>query len=374
MKLINLTIILSLLIAPLQTKVNDIDSIINNMTLQEKIGQMFFIRLEALDPDYVSDVESGKYITRDVISDEMLEVYNKYPCGGIVLFNRNLNDERQLIELTNAIHKLKNTPLVCIDEEGGTVARIANSNKFDVDKTLDNDYIDTTQDAYNKGQYIGFYLNKYHIDVDFAPDADLNINPKNTIIATRSFGSDPYITSDLVNSFIDGLHANNIYTCTKHFPGHGNTKGDSHNDSVYIESDKQEWLDTEALPFMYSLNNTDMIMIGHIKTPNITSDDLPASLSKEMLTDILRNEMNYDGIIITDSLEMSAISKYYSSKEAAVMAINAGADILLMPEKYKEAFDGVVEAVENGEISIERIDKSVKKNTETKKENMIFSL
>ena len=360
MKLINVFLSFSLFFSPFTLKDN-IDSIISNMTLEEKVGQMFFIRLEALDPNYISDEVSGKYIVHDIITNDMLSTYNDYPCGGIVLFNRNLNDERQLIELTNSIHKLKNKPLICIDEEGGTVSRIANSNKFRVNKTLDNDQIDTNKDAFNKGKYIGSYLNKYHIDVDFAPVADLNINPNNPIIGSRSFGYDPNITSDLVNSFIDGLHTNNIYTCTKHFPGHGNTKGDSHSDSVHIDVTKQDWLNEEALPFIQTLDNTDMIMVGHIETPNITSDNLPASLSKEMLTDILRNEFNYDGIIITDSLEMGAISKHYSSKEAAIMAINAGADILLMPENYKEAFDGVIEAINNNEISEERINESVKR-------------
>lgn len=361
MKLINLALVFSLLVSPFQIKENNIETQLSNMTLEEKVGQMFFVRLEALDPDYISDEVSGKYITRDAITDEMLEIYDKYPCGGIVLFNRNLNDDRQLIELTNSIHNLKNKPLICIDEEGGTVSRIANSNKFKVNKTLDNGQIDTNEDAYNKGAYISSYLSKYHIDVDLAPVADLNINPKNPIIGTRSFGSDPATVSDLLNSYIDGLHTNNIYSCTKHFPGHGNTKGDSHDESVYIDANKQDWLNNEALPFIQTLENTDMVMIGHIKTPNITSDDLPASLSYEMLTDILRNELNYDGIIITDSLEMGAISKHYNSKEAAIMAINAGADILLMPENYKEAFDGVLEAVRNGEISTERINESVRK-------------
>ncbi len=360
MKLLNIFLSFSFIFSPFTIKDN-IDLIILNMTLEEKVGQMFFVRLEALDSNYISDEESGKYIVHDIITEDMLNTYNNYPCGGIVLFNRNLNDERQLIELTNSIHELKYKPLICIDEEGGTVSRIANSKKFNVKKTLDNDQIDTTKDAYDKGAYIASYLNKYHIDVNFAPVADLNINPNNPIIGNRSFGSDPNITSELVNSFIDGLHTNNIYSCIKHFPGHGNTKGDSHSDSVYIDTSKQDWLKQEALPFIQTLNNTDMIMAGHIETPNITSDNLPASLSKEMLTDILRKQFNYDGIIITDSLEMGAISKYYSSKEAAVMAINAGVDILLMPENYKEAFDGVIEAINNNEISEERINESVRK-------------
>ncbi len=360
MKLLKLFLSFSLIFSPL-TKKDNIDSIINKMSLKEKVGQMFFIRLEALDPEYISDIESGKYIVHDIITEDMLNTYKQYPCGGIVLFNRNLNDERQLIELTNSIHRLNNSPLVCIDEEGGTVSRISNSNKFPVNKTLNNDQIESVEDSYNKGYYIGYYLNKYHIDIDFAPVGDLNINPKNTIIGNRSFGSDPYLTSDLVNSFIDGLHANNIYSCIKHFPGHGNTIGDSHLDTVYIDSTKEELLNYELLPFINSLKNTDMVMIGHIQTPNITNTDSPASLSHEIITELLKNELNYDGLVITDSLEMGAISNYYNSKDAAINAIKAGADILLMPEKYKEAFDGVLEAINNNEISIDRINESVRK-------------
>ena len=197
------------LIQPLSIK-DEYDLIINQMSLREKVGQMFFIRLEALDPDYISDELSGKYIKHDILNDEMIDTYNEYPCGGIVLFAKNLNDERQLITLTNNIHNLDNRPLICIDEEGGVVSRIANSNKFRVEKTPNNNAMTTYDDAYKQGYYIGSYLKKYHIDIDFAPVADINSDSQDNAIGERSFGDNPITVSTMVNAFISGLHDNNI--------------------------------------------------------------------------------------------------------------------------------------------------------------------
>ena len=360
MKLINSLLTIMFLIQPLSIK-DEYDLIINQMSLREKVGQMFFIRLEALDPDYISDELSGKYIKHDILNDEMIDTYNEYPCGGIVLFAKNLNDERQLITLTNNIHNLNNRPLICIDEEGGVVSRIANSNKFRVKKTPNNNTMTTYDDAYNQGYYIGSYLKKYHIDIDFAPVADINSDSQNNIIGERSFGDNPILVSTMVNAFISGLHDNNIIACTKHFPGHGNSKDDSHLNEVNIEDTLEMLKEEELVPFINNLDISDMVMIGHIKTPNTTNDDLPASLSKEIITDILRDTYKYDGLVITDSFEMAAITKYYTNQEVVLSAIEAGVDILLMPENYKEAFDTVVDAVNNNQIKEERINESVKR-------------
>ena len=348
------------LIQPLSIK-DEYDLIINQMSLREKVGQMFFIRLEALDPDYISDELSGKYIKHDILNDEMIDTYNEYPCGGIVLFAKNLNDERQLITLTNNIHNLNNRPLICIDEEGGVVSRIANSNKFRVEKTPNNNTMTTYDDAYKQGYYIGSYLKKYHIDIDFAPVADINSDSQDNAIGERSFGDNPITVSTMVNAFISGLHDNNIIACTKHFPGHGNSKDDSHLNEVNIEDTLEMLKEEELVPFINNLDISDMVMIGHIKTPNTTNDDLPASLSKEIITDILRDTYKYDGLVITDSFEMAAITKYYTNQEVVLSAIEAGVDILLMPENYKEAFDTVVDAVNNNQIKEERINESVKR-------------
>ena len=348
------------LIQPLSIK-DEYDLIINQMSLREKVGQMFFIRLEALDPNYISDELSGKYIKHDILNDEMIDTYNEYPCGGIVLFAKNLNDERQLITLTNNIHNLNNRPLICIDEEGGVVSRIANSNKFRVEKTPNNNAMTTYDDAYKQGYYIGSYLKKYHIDVDFAPVADINSDSQDNAIGERSFGDNPILVSAMVNAFISGLHDNNIIACTKHFPGHGNSKDDSHLNEVNIEDTLEMLKEEELVPFINNLDISDMVMIGHIKTPNTTNDDLPASLSKEIITDILRDTYKYDGLVITDSFEMAAITKYYTNQEVVLTAIDAGVDILLMPENYKEAFDTIIQAINTNQIKEERINESVKR-------------
>ena len=360
MKLINSLLTIMFLIQPLSIK-DEYDLIINQMSLREKVGQMFFIRLEALDPDYISDELSGKYIKHDILNDEMINTYNEYPCGGIVLFAKNLNDERQLITLTNNIHNLNNRPLICIDEEGGVVSRIANSNKFRVEKTPNNNAMTTYDDAYKQGYYIGSYLKKYHIDVDFAPVADINSDSQDNAIGERSFGDNPILVSTMVNAFISGLHDNNIIACTKHFPGHGNSKDDSHLNEVNIEDTLEMLKEEELVPFINNLDISDMVMIGHIKTPNTTNDDLPASLSKEIITDILRHTYKYDGLVITDSFEMAAITKYYTNQEVVLTAIEAGVDILLMPENYKEAFDTIIQAINTNQIKEERINESVKR-------------
>lgn len=360
MKLINSLLTIMFLIQPLSIK-DEYDLIINQMSLREKVGQMFFIRLEALDPDYISDELSGKYIKHDILNDEMIDTYNEYPCGGIVLFAKNLNDERQLITLTNNIHNLNNRPLICIDEEGGVVSRIANSNKFRVKKMPNSNTLTTYDDAYKQGYYIGSYLKKYHIDIDFAPVADINTDSQDNIIGERSFGNNPILVSTMVNAFISGLHDNNIIACTKHFPGHGNSKDDSHLNEVNIEDTLEMLKEEELVPFINNLDISDMVMIGHIKTPNTTNDDLPASLSKEIITDILRENYKYDGLVITDSFEMAAITKYYTNQEVALGAIDAGVDILLMPENYKEAFDTIIQAINTNQIKEERINESVKR-------------
>ena len=360
MKLINSLLTITFLIQPLSIK-DEYDLIINQMSLREKVGQMFFIRLEALDPDYISDELSGKYIKHDILNDEMINTYNEYPCGGIVLFAKNLNDEKQLITLTNNIHNLDNRPLICIDEEGGVVSRIANSNKFRVEKTPNNNAMTTYDDAYKQGYYIGSYLKKYHIDIDFAPVADINSVSQDNAIGERSFGDNPITVSTMVNAFISGLHDNNIIACTKHFPGHGNSKDDSHLNEVNIEDTLEMLKEEELVPFINNLDISDMVMIGHIKTPNTTNDDLPASLSKEIITDILRENYKYDGLVITDSFEMAAITKYYTNQEVVLTAIEAGVDILLMPENYKEAFDTIIQAINTNQIKEERINESVKR-------------
>lgn len=339
-------------------------NVINNMSLEEKIGQMFIIRIEMLNPEYISDKESGKTIIHTDITDEMKDTYSNYPCGGFILFSKNITDEEQLKSLTSSIHELSDlTPIVSIDEEGGSVSRIANNSNFDVVRFQCNEKIaesGNTDKAYELGYMIGSYLKEYGIDLDFAPVADINTNPNNKVIGQRAFGSDPYTAAKMVNMAIAGFHDVGMATCIKHFPGHGDTSSDSHLGRVYTYKTWDELKQAELIPFEYGISKeTEMIMVGHISAPNITGNDDPATLSYELLTNKLRNELGYQGVIISDSFEMGAITEYYETKDALIKAINAGVDIILMPENYIEAFECVKQAVLDNEITEERINESV---------------
>ena len=194
----------------------------------------------------------------------------------------------------------------------------------------------------------------------------MNTNPENIVIGDRAFGSDPEHVSRMVSGYLDGLHSQGIAGSIKHFPGHGDTKNDTHEGSVYVLKTWEELMKCELVPFIDNLKKTDSVMIAHIVMKNVTHDGLPATLSRELVTGKLRGELGYDGVVIVDALMMKAISNNYTSAEAAVLALEAGCDILLMPYDYREAFDGVMEAVKSGRITEARIDESVNRITKLK--------
>ena len=338
--------------------------LIANMTLEEKIGQLFIIRPDCLNPDYESDDKDYEDKVLTYLSDEMRETYKEYPAGGFVLFTKNIVDEKQLTDFNEQLHSLnKLTPIICVDEEGGSVSRIANDPDFDVPHYASMEDVGSSGkwgDAYDVGFSIGSYLNRYGFDLDFAPVADVNTNPDNIVIGSRAFGSDPYEASYLVQAFIYGMHDVNVMTCIKHFPGHGDTSGDSHIDLTYTGKTWEEMQDWELVTFVGGiLADTEMIMVAHIAAPNVTGSDEIATFSYTLVTEKLRNELGYEGVIITDSMEMGTIRHSCDSAEAAVRAIKAGVDMILLPYVYKEAFNGIKEAVLNGEISEARINESV---------------
>ncbi len=333
----------------------EISLMIENMTISEKIGQLFFIRPQVLDYCY------------DHVSEETKIRYDQYPAGGFVLFGNNIYYPDQLTEFTNQLHALsdKLPPLITIDEEGGSITRIASNEYFDVEVFDDMETIAQSQnsnDAGYVGRVIGKYLTQYGIDLDFAPVADVNTNPENPVIGCRAFGKDPVIAGEMVSAAIDGFHESGEMCCIKHFPGHGDTNSDTHTGFAETQKSWEELRSCELIPFIDGINsNADMVMVAHISVPQVTGDDTPASLSEEIVTNKLRNELGYDGIIITDSMEMGAIADIYSSAEAAVKAFSAGVDIILMPENYEDAFNGILEAYNEGIISEERINESLKR-------------
>jgi len=340
---------------------------LENLSLEEKIGQLFVIRPEVLDTNYSpQQIFEGKLEGSKKISAKMKLFYEKYPAGGIALFYRNIEDPAQLISFVAKIHSLGNNyPLVFIDEEGGRVARIANNDNFNLPKYESMGKVGEAGDekaAFSAGQVIGNYLSYYGIDVDFAPVADVFTNPQNTVIGDRAFSTDPLMAGKLSTAFFKGLESQGVQSCLKHFPGHGDTSSDSHQGYVEIHKSWEELLECELIPFKYGIDNgASMIMTAHISLPSVTGSLQPATLSYTMLTEKLRQELGFKGLIITDAMEMRAISHDYDSAQACVKALLAGADILLMPFDYVAAFTGVLNAVKSGIITEERINESVQR-------------
>lgn len=345
-------------------KLSKAEQLIKSMTLEEKIGQLFIIRPDSLDLNLTREqISNAKAYGVIELNNQMIESMKAYHIGGIVIFQKNILSPEQLTDFINEMKKQSEISLfVGIDEEGGPVSRIANSKGFDVIRYESMEAIGLTKDsknARNVGLTIGSYLKQYGFNIDFAPVADVNTNPENIVIGNRSFGSNPALVAEMVSEEIDGFHQAGVMSCIKHFPGHGDTKGDTHKGVVSTEKTWEELKQCELIPFINASQNTDMIMVSHITTPNITSDGLPSSLSNEMIEGKLRKEMNYNGVVITDSMAMGAITQEYTSSNSAIKAILAGADIILMPENFVEAYNGIYNAVKDGTISEKRIDKSV---------------
>ncbi len=328
------------------------------MSLEDKVAQMFMITPNAL---------TG-FGGVTVAGDTTRSSYQARPVGGLIYTSENLLDGPQTNDMMTkmmAIAKERtNLPIFLgVDEEGGSVTRIAGNSAFGLSDVGDMSAIGATgdaQNAHNAGTTIGTYLKQLGFNVNFAPVADVLTNPENSVIGKRSFGADSTLVADMVAAELQGLSEQGIYGVVKHFPGHGGVSGDSHQGVVTSEKTLEELTATELVPFARAIESgVSFIMAGHIALPNITGDNTPASLSQKMVTEILRGQMGYNGIVITDGMNMGAITSSYTSDQAAVMAIPAGVDIILMPQDYKTAYDAVIAAVGNGTISEARINESV---------------
>lgn len=325
------------------------------MTLEEKIWQMMI-----LTPDQLTDG------TESTFADDAFASYlEKRPVGGLLYFHANLTGPDQTKEMTAKTLQyglqVEGLPLfLCIDEEGGQVARLANHEAFDIENVGPMGNVTSMEEAYDAGNTIGAYLSEYGFNFDLAPDADVLTDADNTVIGDRSFGADPGLVSDYAASFSRGLKDNGVLSCYKHFPGHGGVSGDTH--SGFVENDKtlEEFLDSEMIPFANAEENgIDCIMVAHIAVPGITGSDCPSSLSGKMITEILRGRLGFTGLVMTDALNMQAVLDYCGTEDPCVLAIEAGADLLLEPVDPEASFAAVFKAVEEERISEERLDESV---------------
>ena len=345
---------------------DEVEAQLSRMTLREKVGQMFFVRMETLDTtihwNAYSDLMENPILE---VNKTMRDVNENYPVGGLILYAWNIDDETQLSKLISQIRALNGNPLLCIDEEGGRVARIANNPNFNVKKYESMAAIGATGDpknAYECGNTIGSYLKRYGFDIDFAPVADVNTYPENIIIGPRAFSDKPEVAATMVTNYLQGLKDAGVTGCIKHFPGHGDTKADTHYGYASTQKTWSEMMDCEMVTFKAGIKwGCQLIMTAHIGAPKITGSDIPSTMSPVILQDKLRGELGYQNIIITDGMEMGAITQQYSSAEAAVSSIQAGVDIVLGPKNLVEAFDAVIDAVNKGTISEERINQSVRR-------------
>lgn len=358
--------------APPETTVlsDPLEEMLAEMTLRQKVGQLFLIRPDALDPAQTQEQILDPYAAGVTeMPGSFADMLAQYPAGGIVLFAKNLVSPGQLSQFIRELQSVSSVPLfLAVDEEGGLVARLANHDAFDLPRFQNAAAVGLSGDiaeALDMGRTIGTYLRQYGFNLDFAPVADVNTNPENPVIGSRSFSSDPQIAARMVAAFAEGLNENGVIATFKHFPGHGDTAEDSHSGLAVTDRTLEELSTCEFLPFLEA-GSRDLVMIGHIALPNITGDMTPATLSRQIVTGILREELGFEGLIITDSMEMGAIVETYGSAEAAVAALQAGCDIILMPEDLPEAFEAVLAALEEGSLTMEWLDETVRRILEFK--------
>ena len=335
---------------------------VKKMSLEEKIGQM-------LMPDYRK--WQGENVTE--MLPEIEQQVKELNLGGVILFRENVVETEQTVRLVEAYQNAsgKFGMFISIDQEGGIVTRLQSGTDMPGNMALG--AARSAQTASDVGEAIGEELHSLGINVNFAPTLDVNNNSDNPVIGVRSFSEDPELTAELGVAYINGMQKTGVVTTAKHFPGHGDTNVDSHVGLPEVPHELDRLKEVELYPFQKAMDaGVDAIMSAHITFPKIdptkviskkTGEEVavPATLSHKILTGLMRDEMNYDGLIVTDAMEMAAITEHFGTVDAAVMSVKAGADIILIPVDLKEVRDGLVKAVKNGEISSKRIDESVKR-------------
>ncbi|MCP3029601.1 glycoside hydrolase family 3 protein [Halobacillus sp. A5] len=339
-----------------------VNQAIEGMTIEEKIGQMLMPDFRNWDGDNVTEM-----------LPEIEQTVKDYHLGGVILFRENVVTTDQTAELVADYQEAseKYGLLMTIDQEGGIVTRLQSGTDMPGNMALG--ATRSTDLGENVGASIGAELESLGINMNLAPVMDVNNNPDNPVIGTRSFGEDPELVADLGIAYTKGLQSTGVAATAKHFPGHGDTAVDSHLGLPEVPHDIDRLMDVELYPFQQAMEaDIDAIMTAHVTFPKIddttvtskqdgTEVTLPATLSPKVLTGLMREEMGYDGLIITDALNMGAITDHFGSVDAVIRAVNAGTDIVLMPVGLEEVADGLLEVVENGEISEERVEESVER-------------
>ena len=328
-----------------------VDETLVGMTLHEKVCQMMFVTPEELTG------EDGVTVAGDATRPAL----ENYPVGGIVYFAKNLESQDQVKEMIDNSQKYSSIGLfVATDEEGGVVNRLMD--------TVGTTYIgsmyyykdDGDETAYENAYTIANDMSALGFNLDFAPVADVWSNPDNTVIGERAYSDDYAQAAELVGNAVKGFNDGGVMCTLKHFPGHGDTAEDSHYSSAYVHRTKEEIMADEMQPFRSGIEaGAEFVMVGHLIVPDI--DEVPATLSYKIATGILRDELKFEGVAITDSFEMESIADNYSVDDAVVMSVKAGIDMILQPKDMASAVNSIEQAVADGELSEDRIDESVRR-------------
>ncbi|WP_199614599.1 beta-N-acetylhexosaminidase [Paenibacillus alkalitolerans] len=333
---------------PGQVPADPIREKIGAMTIDEKIGQMVIAGLDGYDID--------------AYSKELIE---KYKVGGFIFFGRNIKDPKQTITLLNSLKETNSDlelPLfLAVDEEGGAVNRLPQEvRKFPSNRAIGQ--IESEQFSYEAGRETARQLKSFGFNLNFAPVLDINSNPNNPVIGDRSFGSGADIVSKLGLSAMKGLQSEEVISVVKHFPGHGDTSVDSHVGLPVVQHDMERLKKLELVPFARAVrDDADAVMVAHILLPKL-DPDYPSSMSEPIMTGLLRNELNFDGVIFTDDMTMGAIVKRYDIGQSAVRSVNAGSDIVLVCHDFAKqtaVIQALKQSVKEGKLTEERIDGSV---------------
>ena len=329
-----------------------IDSCIDEMPLEDKVAELFIVAPEALSDTEVV-VRAG---------DTTKEQLNMYAVGGLIYFSQNIRDSDQITELLSNTKDFSKYPIfLAIDEEGGMISRVAESglapNVGSMSEIGNSGDIRKAQEA---GTTIGTYLSDLGFNLNFAPVADV-VTKENTTIGSRSFGTDTNLVASMVAAMVESVQNTGVSACLKHFPGLGDTT-ETFDGMVTSDKTLEDFVVIDFPVYQAGIEaGVDFVMVSHLSAPYVTGDNTPASLSEKMITEILRGQLGYQGVVITDAMTMRAITVYYTPDEAAVKALQAGVDMILMPEDFEVAYNGVLKAVDNGVLTEERIDESLRR-------------
>ena len=322
------------------------------MTTEQKVCQLFFVTPESI----------ASMPTATKVSARLRATLQRFPVGGLILFADHCKSESQVRRLTSDLQACASGGVgffIGTDEEGGGVSRAIN--KLGLRKAPSPSDLTDADSAFAAASLIGEQLAALGFNLDFAPVADVRTDLDDTEINARSFGYDAAHVAQMTAAFVRGLTDTGVISVLKHFPGHGSAVGNSHTGKAVSTRTADQWRACEWLPFQAGVAaNAEVVLVSHL-TAAVVDHASPACLSRVIVTELLRGELGFDGVVITDGLRMDAISKSYASGEACVLALEAGVDMLLLPKNFSNAYDGVIGALENGRLTVERIDESVRR-------------